>query len=716
MPIRQLINFNAIYGRLYRRCVSRAPDISLQHCLRPPSSAHSSKQLQSDSGDPTLDWTEACVTQYKKFLTLQPCPLRSDDPGAEPHPASQELGLAGLAKCLPAYTVQQHTVILSRLSQARSSSYEHITSVAESHDGRVVVQAYIHMLARSTLPEINTSSLLRLPASLRQSAELLQPQNVVCWPWPARACSSSHFPPGKEETAAAAALYRVLQKDLTARLSRNKQTSIDWKSVTDSMHGVALVIPHLHGSSGQLIARCVSSMIDASSHSQDGLSHHDHCLALGDPAASSKYAQPTASDDLQGPHRRSNEPERMALKKQRATDTMLHVFDAMEALHVCPSPSKPRLAAQLLCSAARPLDMATRACLHSVSVSSLTSALCSLALHFSARQHVIAAFLSGHTPPQYAQRSAAKSPQQSKSSRTVFASSCYRSARSLSEKYLGRILLEWSARVAKGQMSLPDLCAGMVALTAAQHAASPVAPQRGPQAVIARRYPHMCSAMISDVQRRFQDSADRTVFHAWEYAAIVGCAAAAPDPDVAFLEQTAAVIAEDMEWAPDTWSMRNLAAVLVPMATHGIPGHRLFTAATLVSLQRLREAEAAPAHAVVALGHAEGLVWAFAVSRRAYPYSADAVCTAAASMLEQVLRAVPESASIAVVAQMLWSFAAMWKTPPGLFLAADAALVGREREVDFETAMSLDWAFGRAGMRVPAAVESRLAPVGTARP
>lgn len=257
------------------------------------------------------------------------------------------------------------------------------------------------------------------------------------------------------------------------------------------------------------------------------------------------------------------------------------------------------------------------------------------------------------------------------------------------------------------------MCAVAATFSAAQRAQPRTPPRRGPQAIVAQTYAQVCSVMISDVQRRFRDDADPTVFHAWEFAAIVDAAAHAPDPDTAFLEEAAGVIAEHMEWAPQAWRMRDLSAVLVGMTTHGVRAHRLFTAATLVSLQRLREAAARPEEAAAALGHAEGVVWAFAVSRRAYPYSADAVSAAAADMLVRVLQDEPGSVSVAVMAQLLWTFAAMWRTPAGLFQAADGVLAGRGGQLDRETAMSLQWSFGRAGIAVPDTVENLLQQPGS---
>lgn len=266
-------------------------------------------------------------------------------------------------------------------------------------------------------------------------------------------------------------------------------------------------------------------------------------------------------------------------------------------------------------------------------------------------------------------------------------------------------VLRFQTRLRRVQVTLPDVCAVTATFAAAQRAQPRCPPRRGPQAVVSRSYAQLCSVVISDVTRRFRDSDDQTAFHPWEYAAVVNAAAAAPDPDTVFLAEAAAVAAESMEWSPEAWRMRDLSTVLVSMTAHQVREHRLFSAATLVCLQRLRQAQERPRAAAAELFHVEGIVWAFAVSRRAYPYSADAVCATAAGLLERVLTDAPAAADVPVMAQMLWSFAAMWKTPPGLFRAAAAALAGHAGEVDSETAMSLQWSFGRAGVAVPAAAE-----------
>lgn len=134
-----------------------------------------------------------------------------------------------------------------------------------------------------------------------------------------------------------------------------------------------------------------------------------------------------------------------AARMQEATNTMLQVIDALEALHSCSFPERSTLAARLLCATATPLNLATRSCLDDVSSAGLTSAICSLILHFSSNQHVLMACLSGHAPSHALEV-------HSRHSKAVFRSSVFRTARRLSERYLYRALQAWSAEVLKGQV------------------------------------------------------------------------------------------------------------------------------------------------------------------------------------------------------------------------------------------------------------------------
>lgn len=258
------------------------------------------------------------------------------------------------------------------------------------------------------------------------------------------------------------------------------------------------------------------------------------------------------------------------------------------------------------------------------------------------------------------------------------------------------------------QVPLPQVCAVVATFTAARRALPKVPPSRGPQAYAVQSYAQMCSVVISDAQRRFRDDADRTVFHAWELATLVEAAALTPDPDATFLNEAAGVATEHIDWAPGDWRLRDLSPVLAAFATHGLKEHRLFSVATRVCVQRLREAAEQPRDAAAGLGQAEGVVWAYAVTRRTYPYSSDAVSEAAAGMLEVVLHEDPGAAELAVVAQMLWSFAAMWKTPARLFAVAGDVIATRESDLNPETAMSFEWSFGRARHPLPAVVQQYL--------
>jgi hypothetical protein len=258
------------------------------------------------------------------------------------------------------------------------------------------------------------------------------------------------------------------------------------------------------------------------------------------------------------------------------------------------------------------------------------------------------------------------------------------------------------------QVSLPDMCSVLLTLHAA-HAAIPRghAPGSGPQAVVLQTFASVCATVVADVQRRFRDDSDATSFHPWEYAVLFQAVGAGDSPDREFLEEAAELAADDMEWLPAAWRMRDAAPVLVAAATHDVRVHRLFSAAGLLCVERMREmgGRGSAAAAARELESLEGVVWAFAVSRRVYPYSADSVCAAAQRLLHEVLEHAPEAVEVGAMAELLWSFAAMWRTPRELFAAADVALAVREeQDVSVEAARSLEWSFGRAGMVVPAVV------------
>lgn len=130
-----------------------------------------------------------------------------------------------------------------------------------------------------------------------------------------------------------------------------------------------------------------------------------------------------------------------------STSTTLQVIVALEALHACPFPSSSSLAAKLLCRAATPLNTATHTSLSTVGSSALSSAICSLVIHFSAKHHDLVAALSGQEASRVPTHHSGARVQQPHSSRSEF-----RTARRLAERYLLRMMATWCARVKRGRV------------------------------------------------------------------------------------------------------------------------------------------------------------------------------------------------------------------------------------------------------------------------
>ena len=247
-------------------------------------------------------------------------------------------------------------------------------------------------------------------------------------------------------------------------------------------------------------------------------------------------------------------------------------------------------------------------------------------------------------------------------------------------------------------------------------------PTDGVQVVASGLHERVCAAVFADVLRRFNDDSDQTVFHAWQYATIMRAvtdisASATVDTDSthpgkavhAFVQSAAELAADDMEYAGHSWRMQDISAVLCAAASLHVSAHRTFSVAAMLCQARLKDmaARASVADAAI-LPQLESLVWAFAVTRTHYPYSADAVCRAAADVLRKLLTAQPDAVDTAVVADMLWSFAAMWQVPVDLFELVGVILDERrctsQQPLRPDVAESLAWSFARAAVTLPACV------------
>lgn len=197
-----------------------------------------------------------CVGIYEKFLTLPLRPGQRLDPSIRFPSASQARVIEDLASCLSAYTGQQHATILSHLAQARLLSYGQVNNAACLQDDRPLVHAYIHMLDQSFSRDMQQPLMCRPFSNLRLAAELMQPTATVCWPWPARARSSTETLPCKAEETAATVLQKVLKKHVTG-WGNSSEMVLEWESFTDAMLALAIAGPYMQGRSGQrLIIRC----------------------------------------------------------------------------------------------------------------------------------------------------------------------------------------------------------------------------------------------------------------------------------------------------------------------------------------------------------------------------------------------------------------------------------------------------------------------------
>lgn len=145
-------------------------------------------------------------------------------------------------------------------------------------------------------------------------------------------------------------------------------------------------------------------------------------------------------------------------RRRHAAGALLQVIDALEALHACPFPSSSRLAASLLCSAATQLNTATYTSLSTVSSAALSSAICSLILHFSANHHDLVTSLTGQEATRVSKHHGGPGRGKPHSASVEF-----RTARRLAERYLPRILAAWSARVIGGRVRSSTLSRACIA-------------------------------------------------------------------------------------------------------------------------------------------------------------------------------------------------------------------------------------------------------------
>lgn len=190
-------------------------------------------------------------------------------------------------------------------------------------------------------------------------------------------------------------------------------------------------------------------MVEEFRHSSSRLSASEPSTGDMDAWLTTASSTASASGMLHGKHPRDVplSISGRASRRDHATASLLQVIDALEALHICPFPSSSSLAAQLLCSAASPLNLATHTSLSVVSPAAVTSAICSLILHFSAKRHELVTSITGQAVSRGADHHA-----QAQQGRPHAASSEFRTARRLAERYLQRFLAAWCAWISQGRV------------------------------------------------------------------------------------------------------------------------------------------------------------------------------------------------------------------------------------------------------------------------
>lgn len=266
----------------------------------------------------------------------------------------------------------------------------------------------------------------------------------------------------------------------------------------------------------------------------------------------------------------------------------------------------------------------------------------------------------------------------------------------------GLLLPQWLPSL---QVSLQDVC---IMLQLVQAGAARVA--RGAQRakIVVKASPRLLAAIAADLERRVRDDNDHTRFQGLHFATVLSCSQLLWPHDSSTPLELASAAATDIMVAPGTWSTRALAQAVVSCAEAELPAHRLFTAAATEAAARLEALDMCTAAGqlspyAVRPEDAEGILWAYTVMRKSYRYSTSQVVGAVSTYLMYMLQTDPQRIAPDVLAEMLWSFAAMWHVPKPLFAAAGRVFDEHwDHDVTDEVAESVVWAFGRAGVPAPA--------------
>ena len=273
------------------------------------------------------------------------------------------------------------------------------------------------------------------------------------------------------------------------------------------------------------------------------------------------------------------------------------------------------------------------------------------------------------------------------------------------------------------QVQLDDMCLMLYALDFAAHSKAParMRSRRHLHGILARFRARLLDHMAADLRRRVSDDADTTAFLPHHYVCTFLHRHTLWPGSTDVLALLAEAAGGELQTSAQLWPTRHIVVLIVTCAEEQLPAHGLFEAAARVLCSRIETHLALRAHGaqcqtkatglsvpLLTLQQAEGLLWAYAVVRRQYPFSAKHVARTLAAFLQAELahgQVACTAQRAGVVADMLWSFAAMSHVPKAPFKAAqdflDALPTQQVSQMPASTVETLVWAYQRSRVSPP---------------
>lgn len=213
----------------------------------------------------------------------------------------------------------------------------------------------------------------------------------------------------------------------------------------------------------------------------------------------------------------------------------------------------------------------------------------------------------------------------------------------------------------------------------------------------------VCRAAAQLIVSQLSDDAGRHSAPPQELAAVLRPLAQLGYKDSLYAYQLCAErIADDLALRRQRVTFRGLATTLEACATAGVTSHHLFNAAANEAVARL--VNNSPD---VDWDSLERLLWAYAVMRGTYPYTAQRVFKAADAWVVRHASMAPRLVPVDTLGELLWSCAAMGHTPQPLFEQAAHVFNAQPRSGSARLLESLAWSYDRAGIALPEKLQRR---------